>query len=72
MEFNCVIDNVNYNISTDAEENNYYIIVTENNSSNNGQLNNFEKYLAGSSLNEVVESLNTAKKIIINNGGTCK
>lgn len=69
MEFHCQMENINYNISVDLETpNNAYIIVTENNQE---AMKDFNRYPAGSSINEIIESLNAVKKIIINLGGSC-
>lgn len=70
-DFSCYKDNLVYDFELDLNDKQYTIIVNEcNNKSNEGCTS--EEHPAGNDLNTAIESLNTAKKIIINNGGFCK
>ena len=70
-DFSCYKDNLIYDFELNLDDKEYNIIVNEcNNNSNNGCYK--EEHPAGDDLNTAIESLNTAKKIIINNGGFCK
>lgn len=69
--FSCYKDNLVYDFELDLNDKQYTIIVNEcNNKGNEGCTS--EEHPAGDDLNTAIESLNTAKNIIINNGGFCK
>lgn len=72
MEFNCTNkEKETFNISVELEgEDEYYLIASKINK--DSVMQDVEKYKAGNSLSEVIESLNAAKKIVISDGGTCR
>ena len=77
IEIYCTLDKEKYYLTIDSITNesdvyeNYTLTISELSEVNNGY-NHTEKYKAGNSLSEAIDSLKYAKEVLLNQGATCK
>lgn len=77
LEIYCTLDKEQYYLTIDSITNDsdvyedYTLTISELSEDNNGY-NYTEKYKAGNSLSEAIDSLKYAKEVLLNQGATCK